>query len=956
MVAKDVSNQIRRIHGDRIIGVEDCPMRSRVGLPTRSLLRITMRARSRYQGDTILIRRIDPSSHFLLALHTCLVVSVCSVATADDEKKLPRFGIDDRTPWQNLYLTGSPEPPLPYDTEQVFEEIEFDRPIYAKSEPGTNNLLVIQQGGEKDRPTRILRLDTAAGTPPEELLKLDGRIAYGLEFDPNYEANGHLYLFTNGPTPEPERKNRISRFHVNRTDNADCDATSELTILQWRSMGHDGGELGFGADGMMYISSGDGTTDSDVWLSAQDVSNLLGGVLRIDVRNATAAAPYEIPPDNPLIGMENARGEIWAFGLRNPWRLWCDPASGQVWVGNNGQDLWESIHLIRRGENYGWSVYEGSHPFYPQRQRGPAVITPPTMEHHHTEARSLTGGVVYRGSRLPDLEGAYIYGDYATGKIWGIRHDGEQVTWHQELADTVHQIAGFAITPDDDLIVVDHGGGLHRLVPSPPTDDTPDFPKLLSETGLFDSVEEHKLNAGVIPYSVNAPGWNDHATADRFLAIPGDQKISVSGNASWNLPNGSVVIQTLSMAGDGDPVRIETRLMVRQQNEWAGYSYRWNETQTDADLVAKSGVDLQLPGPTGESIDWHIPSRSECLSCHSRAANFVLGLNNRQMHRKHTYGKVEAKQLATLHHIGLLDSAPDPDVEVLSNPYDTTLSLQSRARSYLDVNCACCHINAGGGNARMLLEFDRELEKMELVSARPQHASFQIGNAMIVAPGQPDRSVLLTRISRRGAGQMPPLSSRNVDQSGVDLLRNWIASLPRNERKFVNAWTTEQVTGQLDQLNEARSIANGKKIYQELGCIQCHRIAEEGGGAGPDLTDIAKKSTPSQIIESIIQPSAKIAPEYAMTKLMTIDGRMLIGRIESEDKKLLRLRSPESFDTPITIKTSDIEQRGVSKTSMMPADMLNSCSMEEILDLIAYLNSVSDQQKAAETKVEASDE
>ena len=203
---------------------------------------------------------------------------------------------------------------------------------------------------------------------------------------------------------------------------------------------------------------------------------------------------------------------------------------------------------------------------------------------------------------------------------------------------------------------------------------------------------------------------------------------------------------------------------------------------------------------------------------------------------------------------------------------------------------------------------------------------------------------------------MPPLSSRNVDQSGVDLLRNWIASLPRNERKFVNAWTTEQVTGQLDQLNEARSIANGKKIYQELGCIQCHRIAEEGGGAGPDLTDIAKKSTPSQIIESIIQPSAKIAPEYAMTKLMTIDGRMLIGRIESEDKKLLRLRSPESFDTPITIQISDIEQRGVSKTSMMPADMLNSCSMEEILDLIAYLNSVSDQQKAAETKVEASDE
>ena len=340
----------------------------------------------------------------------------CAAAEVDQDQAT--VGIAERIAWQNTRLIGSPEPPLPYTTEPVFQQITWDRPLYAKAEPGTRNLLVVLQGGEKDKPTRIQRLDTSQPEQTTELLRMGGRLAYGLAFDPDYEANGFLYVFTNGPTGEPERKNRISRFHVGRNSPQACDPSSELVILEWRSMGHDGGELGFGADGMLYISSGDGTSDSDGWLSGQDVSNLLGGVLRIDVRGSTEATPYQVPPDNPFVDVEGARGELWAFGLRNPWRLWCDQPSGQIWVGNNGQDLWESVHLIRRGENYGWSVYEGSHPFYPQRQRGPTEIVPPTVEHHHTEARSLTGGVVYRGDQLPELDGAYVYGDYATGKIW----------------------------------------------------------------------------------------------------------------------------------------------------------------------------------------------------------------------------------------------------------------------------------------------------------------------------------------------------------------------------------------------------------------------------------------------------------------------------------------------------------------------------------------------------------
>ena len=152
-------------------------------------------------------------------------------------------------------------------------------------------------------------------------------------------------------------------------------------------------------------------------------------------------------------------------GCATPGACAVDPKTGQIWVGNNGQDLWETAHLVRRGENYGWSVYEGSHPFYLERKRGPTPLVPPTIEHSHAEFRSLTGGVVYHGDKLPDLDGAYIYGDYSSGRIWGMKHDGQRVLWHRELADTSLQIAAFRVDHRGELLIVDHGGGIYRLVP-----------------------------------------------------------------------------------------------------------------------------------------------------------------------------------------------------------------------------------------------------------------------------------------------------------------------------------------------------------------------------------------------------------------------------------------------------------------------------------------------------------
>jgi glucose/arabinose dehydrogenase len=342
----------------------------------------------------------------LLAI--CLVLIRPLIHAAEE----PPYGLDHRIPWTTSRVVGSPDPPLPYSVEKTFTKIKWQSPIYATAEPHIDSLLIVQQGGEKDRPSRVLRVPDEPSTDQvETLLVVSNRLVYSVAFHPGYRTNGYLFVFSNGPTPEPNRTNRISRFTVERQAPHRCDPSSERTIIEWRSAGHDGGGIVFGHDGMLYISSGDGTSDSDTWVTGQDLSDLLGGVLRIDLEHVEGNQRYSIPKDNPFVGLKNARPELWAYGLRNPWRMTIDRKTGQIWVGVNGQDLWETAHLIRRGENYGWSVYEGSHPFYLNRKLGPTPPVLPTIEHSHSEARSLTGGIVYYGDELSELNGAFVFGE-----------------------------------------------------------------------------------------------------------------------------------------------------------------------------------------------------------------------------------------------------------------------------------------------------------------------------------------------------------------------------------------------------------------------------------------------------------------------------------------------------------------------------------------------------------------
>ena len=244
-------------------------------------------------------------------------------------------------------------------------------------------------------------------------------------------------------------------------------------------------------------------------------------------------------------------------------------------------------------------------------------------------------------------------------------------------------------------------------------------------------------------YSVNAPLWSDGAAKQRFIAIPSrpgeTAEIELTATRGWNFPEGTVLVKSFALenqAGRATGNRwIETRLLTRQQGEWIGYSYRWNDEQTDAELVGAAGADGELallpsdtsPAATWRKQTWHFPSRAECMVCHSRAANYVLGLTTLQMNRQHDYGGTVDNQLRTLSHLGLVQlKKAHGEYEKLVDPQDSSADLEARARSYLHANCSGCHVSAGGGNAALELEFSTPREKMHAIDVAPLHHSYNL--------------------------------------------------------------------------------------------------------------------------------------------------------------------------------------------------------------------------------------
>lgn len=422
------------------------------------------------------------------------------------------------SPWRESRFQGTPDPPPPYRAEVAYPGLTFDRPLDLVPGPDGNRLFVVEHRGKifsfVDDPateSADLFIDLKQSHP-------DLNEVYALAFHPRYEENRYCYVCYIKQRGDPEGS-VIARFTVNETDPPTLDPDSEQILLRWLGGGHNGCCLAFGPDGYLYISTGDGVGPSppDANLAGQDVTNLLSAILRIDVDAAAGDRKYGIPADNPFVEHPQARPEIWAYGFRNPWRMSFDEKRGDLWVGDVGWQLWEMIYRVERGGNYGWSIMEGPQPTLPDQPRGPTPILPPIISHPHSEAASITGGRVYYGSELPELHGAYLYGDYQSGKLWGLRYDGKRITWQQEIAQTPLTLVSFARDKQGELLLLDYQRSqqIYRLVRNPEQETNTQFPQRLSESGLFRSTPRQLPADGVLPYEIRAHHWADHTVSQR---------------------------------------------------------------------------------------------------------------------------------------------------------------------------------------------------------------------------------------------------------------------------------------------------------------------------------------------------------------------------------------------------------------------------------------------------------
>lgn len=685
------------------------------------------------------------------------------------------FGLETRSIVSGLTFPAEAVQSSEVGVERAFPNLTFTDPLALVEAPGDpGRRYVATHGGEvwvfsSDNNTTSKRLfldltDVTKAYDEEGLVSLT--------FDPNYASNGYFYVqyVANVGFPTPG-DTVIARFHADPAT-ATADRGSELRLLQFKqanSTGHKAGDLVFGPDGMLYVVVGYGDVAGDPNNYAQNLGSLLGKILRITPTGG-------IPADNPFVGTPGARGEIWAYGMRNPFRIAFDPETGLLWASDVGQYNWEEVDVIKKGGNYGWRVYEGTH-VYTDTDPVPPNLVPPVYEYDHSQGCAIIGGYVYRGAKLAGYQGRYFYTDYCSGKLWALTQDNGAFVRN----DVVGQIPGnptsFGQDSSGELYVTSFDGNIYRLVPGVATGGG-SFPQHLSETGLFTDTAVLTPTAGLIEYQVNAPLWSDGASKRRWFALPGSQKITFSAAGNWTWPTGTVLVKHFEITQPGGAKkRMETRVLVNHTGGWQGYSYRWNDAGTDADLLP-DGLSVNVTvadGGGGHEQVYEYPSRSACLECHNSGAR-VLGLRTAQVNRDHDFGSVTDNQLRSYNHIGLFtaDIGSVATYERLAEPADTSASLPKRARAYLDGNCAQCHRPGGLASTTMDLRASTAIENTGIRDTMPQKGDLGIADARIVAPGAKERSVLWQRMRNTDGTRMPPLATHVVDADAVALIGAWI--------------------------------------------------------------------------------------------------------------------------------------------------------------------------------------
>ena len=839
-----------------------------------------------------------------------------------------------RVPNTTLALPLNP-PTRGYSLQAQFNNRAFTAPIAIVSPPGeTNRLFIVEQIG------RIQVVTNLTGTPGiSTFLNITNRVNFngeqgllGLAFHPKYAENGYFYVFYVTPSP---RVDRLARYQVTADPNVADPNSQQILFSQVDDFGnHNGGDLHFGPDGYLYVSLGDEGDGGDPQRNSQRIDkDFFSSILRIDVDKREGNLPpnphparnnttnYFVPADNPFVGATHFNGlaitnvslvrtEIWAIGLRNPWRMSFDRDTGMLWVGDVGQGAREEIDIITKGGNYGWYFREGTIRYSgaPTPPAGFSSIDP-VYDYPRTDGASVTGGLVYRGDRISQLYGAYLFADYVSGNFWALRlnENGKGVV-QRLLGDS--GIAAFGTDPSNgDVLVADvNDGRIRRLVYSATSSGTP-IPATLAETGAFSDLASLTPRAGIVPYDINLPFWSDGATKTRWFSIP-DTTNTFTFNATntWLTPTGSVWIKHFDMEMTNGQAaskrRLETRFIVRNTNGVYGVTYRWTN-ETAAVLVPEGGLDETLviaDGSTTRTQVWRYPSRSECLACHTAAAGWVLGWNTPQLNRDVTHGSLTTNQIAALRDAGYLSNAPDSPHShlALAKPDDTTASQEFRVRSYLFANCANCHRPGGPALANFEARISTPTDLANLINGPLVNTMGDPANRTLV-PNDTAHSMILQRISIRGPGQMPPIGSNIPDPQGIELLRAYITGDLTNRQSFAQ-WQAAKFTDPISAQAAAEADADEDGASNMLEFLTGTNPTQAGDGwkfsftVGGDFLILSFDQSANRAV--IIESSGSIGgewqpvdhPDNRVQFPVTADSYAIHDRIDDDQMRFYRAR------------------------------------------------------------------
>lgn len=723
-----------------------------------------------------------------------------------------------------------------YTAENAFGSLRFSLPICIRNAPGqSSHLFVVQRNngiervdlGQNTRTTFLDLLTHLNGTskPRRRLATNSENGILSMAFHPNYNQNGWFYVFYSTTITSPTNTGaqnylRLSRFQADGTPGAYLQAataipSSELPMITQRDEAgnHNGGDMHFGADGYLYITTGDEGGANDTHDNARFIDkDFFSAVLRIDVdqlsgslvpnphtntpsgahvASAVHSGTYRIPPNNPFIGVTTHHGfaidtgklrtEIWACGLRNPWRMSFDTPTGRLFLADVGQGSREEVNIITAGGDYGWSFREGTLNFIagPGGEIAPDGFspTPPIHDYPRSQGASITGGVVSRGARLAELAGSYVFADYISGRTWALHDTQSGWVLEQLFQETGNNIVAFGTDPrNGDLLYCMIGQGIIKRIVRASGGGTP-LPALLSQTGAFADLATLTPHTGIVDYDVNLPFWSDRAEKRRWFSIPNSgATMQWAKDANWQFPDGQVWIKHFDIETEvGNPAskrRLETRFFVKNSDGAYGVTYRWRADQSDADLVADAGLEEIL----SPSQVWRFPSRSECMTCHTPAAGHALSFNTRQLNLDGEFSGASQNQLSAFAHAGYFSNELPAVSSLPKFPVvdDETESLESRARSYLAVNCASCHQPGAGGGGSFDLRAHVITAGTGIVRGLLNNPHGDLANRFIM-PGDVIHSMAVTRME--GAGgltRMPPIGNRVTDAEGVALIKEWI--------------------------------------------------------------------------------------------------------------------------------------------------------------------------------------